>query len=93
MEAYFIVIIVLTIVVPIGLMFLKDKDRRRGRIINYLIAFTILAMYLPVLLTLATDEPYFWYLFVSVPAGGLVLLVLSVLKVLFAEKRGPSKAV
>lgn len=82
MDVFFAIVIGLTVVVPVALMFLQDQNMKRRRTLNILLGLIVLLMYAPLAVGALTNEPYFWYLYVTVPAGGVVVLVLAVLKLM-----------
>lgn len=63
------------------MFFLKDVNVERKKRLNRLIVLVLITIALPLILAGMVDMIYHWLFLISAPIGGLVLLVLFVIKV------------
>lgn len=93
----FVILFGILPLISIGLLFLKDTNKRRRLIINILLILNALVFTLPMLAAyLSTPEgesmfnentgggAYLWFYMFLLPLCGLALFVLLILKIVFA---------
>jgi len=83
MIVFYIIVFLVTLVIPIVLMFLRDTNLKRKKVLNLLLIITMVLLYLPLVLAYFIDMTYHWLMLATIPIGGVILIALCVLKIVF----------
>ena len=89
MDAGSTLVIFLTIIIPILALSLKDRKPARGQKLNIFIVIAIIFTYFPFLQALLTREfNDSWILaMITVPVGGIILIILCILKLVYKKPK------
>lgn len=93
MDAGTALVILLTIIIPILALFLKDRKPARGQKLNIFIVIAIIFTYFPFLKALLTNkfDDSGFMLIITVPVGGIILIILCILKLVYKKPKAPKE--
>ena len=99
-DLFMLLLFLLPVVISIGLCFLKDSKKVRGKFINVLLIINAMVYTFPLIYAYWETRPdgnmwsengpgaILWLYFIIIPFCALVLIVLLILKLVFKRKSG-----
>ena len=99
-DLFILVLFLLPVIISIGLCFLKDSKKVRGKFVNVLLIINAMVYTLPLIYAYWETRPdgnmwsengpgaILWLYFIIIPLCALVLIVLLILKLVFKRKSG-----